>query len=80
MQVAMQVRAVLTAAREPVSRSELQKVAGLENRDHFRKTILKRLMDAGWLEPTIPNKPNSRLQRYRITAAGEVALKQQKAK
>lgn len=80
MQVTMQVRAMLAAARQPVSRSELQRAAGLENREHFRKAYLKRLMDAGWLEPTIPNKPNSRLQRYRITADGEAALKHQTAK
>jgi hypothetical protein len=27
-------------------------------------------MEEGWIEPTLPDKLNSRLQRYRLTAAG----------
>ncbi|WP_419555553.1 Fic family protein [Serratia symbiotica] len=27
-------------------------------------------LNAGWIEMTLPDKLNSRLQRYRLTAAG----------
>ena len=74
VQVTMQVAAVLNAARTPRSRGELQDVASIRNRDHFRKAYLLSLLAAGWIERTIPDKPNSRLQRYRTTEAGLAAL------
>ena len=33
------------------------------------------LMEKGWLERTIPDKPNSSNQQYRTTRAGELYLK-----
>jgi ATP-dependent DNA helicase RecG len=35
---------------------------------------VRELLDQGLIERTIPDKPNSRLQRYRITPAGEEVL------
>jgi ATP-dependent DNA helicase RecG len=32
------------------------------------------LLEGGLVEQTIPNKPNSRLQKYRLTAAGQAAV------
>ena len=43
---------------------------GLQDRMYFARSYLKPAIDAGLLEMTIPDKPNSRLQRYRLTAAG----------
>ena len=74
VQVTMQVAAVLEAARTPRSGGELQKVASIRNRDHFRKAYLHPLLRAGWLEMTIPDKPRSRLQRYHTTEAGLAGL------
>jgi predicted HTH transcriptional regulator len=48
----------------PRTRDEVQQHLGMANRDHFRKTILKPLIDSGKLKMTIPDKPNSRNQRY----------------
>lgn len=75
-QVTPQVAAILEAARGLQSRSELQAVAGLKDREHFRKAYLEPLIAAGWLEMTVPDKPQSRLQRYRTTTAGVQALQQ----
>lgn len=74
MQAAVQVVRVLRAASGKSSREELQEVAGLENRDHFRKAYLLPLLTAGWLAPTQPDKPNSPLQKYSLTDAGRVWL------
>ena len=44
---------------------ELMQVAGRSNRTKFRDQVLKPLMEAGWLEMTIPDKPRSSKQKYR---------------
>ncbi|MFA5141245.1 MAG: ATP-binding protein [Elusimicrobiota bacterium] len=64
------VIALLRAARQPMTRAQLQRIAGLDDREHFRKEYLIPLLRAGWLEMTIPEKPNSRLQRYLTTGIG----------
>ena len=62
------------ASAAPVTRAHLQQVSGIADRKHFRVAYLGSLLRAGWIEPTIPDKPNSRLQRYRVTPAGEEIL------
>lgn len=78
IQVTGQVRSLLKAALEPQTSKELQAIAGLRNRPHFQRACLEPLLAAGWLAMTIPSKPNSRLQRYRTTPAGEAALSQER--
>jgi ATP-dependent DNA helicase RecG len=76
-QVTAQVVAVLTAALAGAkTREELQKAIGIKNREHFRKAYLEPLLASGWLERTIPDKPKSRMQKYRMTPAGEEMLKE----
>jgi ATP-dependent DNA helicase RecG len=53
---------------------ELMAAAGRTNRTKFRDQLTKPLLEKGWLEMTIPDKPNSRLQKYRLTAAGRKVL------
>ena len=62
------------AAASPSSGDELLATARLKDRVHFLKAYLQPLLDAGWLEMTIPDKPRSSKQRYRTTATGLKAL------
>ena len=48
----------------PRTREEMQEHLGITNRGYFRTKILKPLLDAGKLNMTIPDKPNSRNQKY----------------
>jgi len=72
-----QVVAVLSAATNPQSRAQLQATAGLVDREHFRRDYLEVLLSSGLLERTIPDKPTSSRQRYRLTAAGKAFLLKQ---
>jgi ATP-dependent DNA helicase RecG len=67
MQVTMQdkrMEALLSYCREPRTRDEIQQHIGVSNRDYFRKSFLKPLLDSEQLKMTVPDKPNSRNQKY----------------
>jgi predicted transcriptional regulator len=49
---------------------ELMKLSGKTNRTKFRDQVLKPLLVEGFVELTIPDKPTSSKQRYRLTAKG----------
>jgi ATP-dependent DNA helicase RecG len=63
--------AVLTG--DAMTRKDLQAALGLRHEDHFRQAYLVPALERGLVEMTIPDKPNSRLQRYRLTAPGKAA-------
>ena len=54
----------------PLPTSALLANLSLKHRHSFRTRYLRPAMEEGWIEPTLPDKLNSRLQRYRLTAAG----------
>jgi ATP-dependent DNA helicase RecG len=68
-EVAPEVRLVMTLRGE-MSRRELQEALELKDDEHFRKAYLLPALDQGLIEPTIPDKPTSSKQRYRLTASG----------
>jgi len=59
----------------PVSADALRKALGIRHRPTFRSNYLHPAVKAGFIEYTIPDKPNSRLQRYRLTVTGQARLK-----
>ncbi|MDR1019790.1 MAG: hypothetical protein LBL73_03445 [Synergistaceae bacterium] len=48
----------------PRTREKMQQYLGITNRGYFRTNIIKPLLASGKLLMTIPDKPNSRNQRY----------------
>jgi Fic family protein len=75
-QVTPQVADLLAALQGEMSREALQNVLQLQDRKSFRERYLQPALNAGWIEMTLPDKPKSRLQRYRLTAAGIRLLRQ----
>ena len=74
-QVTGQVAAqVMNACRAPQKASGIQSLLGIKHRETFLNNYLKPLLASGWIERTIPDKPNSRLQKYRLTAKGKAIL------
>jgi len=57
-----------------MTRTDLLSRLGLSNETRNVRRHLDPLIDAGLVERTIPDKPTSRLQRYRITDAGHTYL------
>ena len=69
-QVAPQVLAMLAAMTGEHARQELMTLLGLSDRKHFVEAYLMPALQAELVEMTIPDKPQSSMQKYRLTAAG----------
>ncbi len=59
-----------------MGREALQFTLGLSDRKSFRERYLKPALTDSLIEMTIPDKPNSRLQKYRLTDKGRQWLEQ----
>ena len=59
---------------DSASVSEIAKHNGLTTPSGSMKRIVRLILASGLIERTIPDKPNSRLQKYRLTAKGRAAL------
>ena len=53
-----------------MTRDEIQTILQLKDRKSFRKTYIKPALEGLLIEMTIPDKPNSRMQKYRLTSKG----------
>jgi len=63
----------------PLSSGELRKRLNLKHRPTFRENYLHPALEKGYIEMTIPEKPSSRLQKYRLTEKGKQALREGEA-
>ena len=61
---------MLAALEGEMTRSEIMGVLGLRNTKHFRMHYQQAAVAAQLIEMTVPEKPNSRLQKYKLTALG----------
>jgi ATP-dependent DNA helicase RecG len=65
---------VLRTCMAEMSISELMDSAGRMNRTKFRSSVIAPLMQAGLIEMTIPDRPRSSNQKYRVTERGRALL------
>ena len=73
-EVTGEVRKLVSVCRDAMTRKKLQESLLLRGEENFRKLYLVPALEAGYIEMTIPDKPNSRLQKYRLTAQGKALL------
>ena len=73
-QVTPQVKELLKVLEGKMNRLELQEKLNLSDREHFRRSYLKPALEEGVIEMTVPDKPNSKFQKYRLTARGKQLL------
>ena len=74
-QVGPTMSKVLVYCAEPKSRDEIFKEIGLYKNTKNFKNHIKPLIDAGWLQLTLPDKLTSRDQKYYTTDLGRQLLK-----
>ncbi len=71
-QVTPQVELLKVILNE-MTRDQIQSALSLKDREHFRKEYLHPALNEGLTEMTIPDKPKSSKQKYRLTAKGKKA-------
>jgi len=69
--VTPEVIKMLNNLNREMSRVEIQSILDLKDEKHFRLHYLKPALEADLIEMTIPDKPKSRLQKYRLTIKGK---------
>ena len=75
-EVTPEVMKLLSVIEGEMRRTEIQAKLRLKDEKHFRQQYQQPAIAQGLLEMTIPAKPNSRLQKYRLTAKGRAAVEQ----
>jgi len=73
--VTPQVERLLKALNGTMSREDLQQALGLKDRKSFRLVYLLPALDSALIEMTIPTKPQSKMQKYRLTEFGKQVRK-----
>jgi ATP-dependent DNA helicase RecG len=58
----------------PMGAAAIRAQLGLRDRTHVRETYVNPALTAGLIEMTIPERPTSRLQKYRLTQTGKAVL------
>ncbi len=72
-EVTPEVRLLQSISGE-MTRQQLQATLHLKDDEHFRKAYLLPALEAGLIEMTIPDKPRSSKQKYRLTEKGQTLL------
>jgi predicted HTH transcriptional regulator len=67
-------RLLLVLQKAPLSSGELRSALNIKHRPTFRDNYIHPALQLGFIEYTIPDKLNSRLQKYHITAKGRARL------
>ena len=67
-------RLLTCLAQGEMSSRELRSALGIKHRPTFRKNYLHPALEAALIAYTLPDKPQSRLQKYRLTDKGRKRL------
>ncbi len=59
-----------------MTRKQIQGKLGLKDEKHFREKYLHSAVARGLIEMTAPDKPKSRLQKYRMTSKGILYIRE----
>ncbi|WP_162340156.1 Fic family protein [Cyclobacterium salsum] len=73
-QVTPQVEGLLSVMDKDLSRVEIQEKLGLSDKKNFKENYLSPALEEELIEMTIPEKPSSRHQKYRLTQKGKALL------
>lgn len=69
-QLTPQVKQLLRVVTGEMTRDEIQSLLALRDRKSFRAAYIKPALADSLIEMTIPDKPNTRMQKYRLTPKG----------
>jgi ATP-dependent DNA helicase RecG len=78
-QITETIKVLLMVEKEPLKREEIMAGIGKLNDTRTVRRYIEPLEEIGWISKTIPDKPNSRLQRYTLTNKGKKLLEELKA-
>ena len=70
----LEVRVLRLLTASPLSKAELSADLGQKEISGQLNKVIRVLLGDQTIEYTIPDKPNSRMQRYRLTAKGKAIL------
>jgi len=74
--VSLDRRVLALLKTQALSKAEISTHLGQKEVSGQLNKVIRSLIAQGLIEYTLPDKPNSRLQKYRLTLAGERALKE----
>ncbi|GAB4450816.1 MAG: hypothetical protein OHK0036_10170 [Bacteroidia bacterium] len=64
------VKKLISLMTDEHSREELMKLLNITHREYFRSEYIQKAIQLGLIEMTLPDKPNSKNQKYRLTPLG----------
>jgi len=71
------MRVLASLSNGPLARNVIVRKLGHKSLSGAIRKAIRDLLRDEWIGYTMPDKPNSRLQQYRLTLSGERALKEQ---
>ena len=74
-QITDQVKELIRVMENEMTRPEIQKALDLSDRKHLRLSYITPALELGIIEMTLPDKLQSKLQKYKLTQLG-VAIKE----
>jgi ATP-dependent DNA helicase RecG len=70
----------LLSMKGALGNAEIRQQLGLKDRAHLREHYIAPALASALIEMTLPDKPNSRLQKYRLTHKGIAQLNERSPK